>query len=314
MSTSEVSGYLVGSAAFKAVGTGDPRPAGSSPVHLRQSTPGHGALLRSRSAPWSRIGVALVGRAQPAESCDRCVRSGSRSHSESRYVLHVGPVFVSHSSADGDLAERLVRHLEARGIRCWFASRDVDAGDDYTSQIVRAIESCSFFVVLVSAEAESSPHVRIEIDRAISLRRPRIPVRIDGVVVGEASSYLLAGAQWIDLSSSNPDPAIGEVERVIQHGPTGLERRPEVPFSEILSTRTSDVGIKVSHPVATIALVCSFTLVLSPIGFVLGLVYLLTPGHRPEGRLAAGSAVLIGLVGTAVLVGIAVAFAASQSS
>jgi len=33
----EVSGYLVGSTAFKAAGTGDPRPAGSIPVHLRQS-------------------------------------------------------------------------------------------------------------------------------------------------------------------------------------------------------------------------------------------------------------------------------------
>ena len=31
----EVSGYLVGSAAFKAVGTSEPRPAGSIPVHLR---------------------------------------------------------------------------------------------------------------------------------------------------------------------------------------------------------------------------------------------------------------------------------------
>ena len=33
----EVSEYLVGSAAFKAVGTSDPRPAGSIPVHLRHS-------------------------------------------------------------------------------------------------------------------------------------------------------------------------------------------------------------------------------------------------------------------------------------
>ena len=33
----EVSGYLVGSPAFKAGGTGDPRPAGSIPVHLRRS-------------------------------------------------------------------------------------------------------------------------------------------------------------------------------------------------------------------------------------------------------------------------------------
>lgn len=32
----EVSEYLVGSPAFKAGGTGDPRPAGSIPVHLRQ--------------------------------------------------------------------------------------------------------------------------------------------------------------------------------------------------------------------------------------------------------------------------------------
>ncbi len=32
----EVYEYLVGSPAFKAGGTGDPRPAGSIPVHLRQ--------------------------------------------------------------------------------------------------------------------------------------------------------------------------------------------------------------------------------------------------------------------------------------
>ena len=31
----EVYGHLVGSPAFKAGGTGDPRPAGSIPVHLR---------------------------------------------------------------------------------------------------------------------------------------------------------------------------------------------------------------------------------------------------------------------------------------
>jgi len=35
----EVSERLVGSPAFKAGGTGDPRPAGSIPVHLRQICP-----------------------------------------------------------------------------------------------------------------------------------------------------------------------------------------------------------------------------------------------------------------------------------
>ena len=42
----EVSGYLVGSAAFKAVGTSDPRPAGSIPVHLRH-IPGSMSTIRN---------------------------------------------------------------------------------------------------------------------------------------------------------------------------------------------------------------------------------------------------------------------------
>src|SRR5205823_4357057 len=37
-SAAEVSGYLVGSPAFKAGGRGDPTTAGSIPVHLRQSS------------------------------------------------------------------------------------------------------------------------------------------------------------------------------------------------------------------------------------------------------------------------------------
>ncbi len=50
----EVSGYLVGSAAFKAVETGDPRLAGSIPVHLRQK-PRAQSLVRPRNrAFWSQ--------------------------------------------------------------------------------------------------------------------------------------------------------------------------------------------------------------------------------------------------------------------
>ena len=93
MSKTEMSGYLVGSAAFKAVGTGDPRPAGSIPVHLRQSSPGHGAFLIVRLAPWSREAVvvgflggtrcsgltgALIGLDRsPTQQCDVIASSAS---------------------------------------------------------------------------------------------------------------------------------------------------------------------------------------------------------------------------------------------
>ncbi len=68
----EVSEHLVGSPAFKAGGTGDPRPAGSIPVHLRHrplrqgdaqaGTPGnHGVGDRgSDQAPKVRRTMAMI--------------------------------------------------------------------------------------------------------------------------------------------------------------------------------------------------------------------------------------------------------------
>ena len=55
-----MSGYLVGSPAFKAGGTGDPRPAGSIPVHLRHICPAQGAVLDLQSAVWSRISEQCI--------------------------------------------------------------------------------------------------------------------------------------------------------------------------------------------------------------------------------------------------------------
>jgi len=51
----EVSGHLVGSAAFKAAGTGDPRPAGSIPVHLRHTTWCYAGVWRTLITDWSRV-------------------------------------------------------------------------------------------------------------------------------------------------------------------------------------------------------------------------------------------------------------------
>ena len=53
----EVSEYLVGSAAFKAVGMGDPHPAGSIPVHLRQYSVERRSWNDARARPTRLLGV-----------------------------------------------------------------------------------------------------------------------------------------------------------------------------------------------------------------------------------------------------------------
>jgi len=59
----EVSERLVGSPAFKAGGTGDPRPAGSIPVHLRHSGP-TGEVHANENAGGTLPGVASRRRSR----------------------------------------------------------------------------------------------------------------------------------------------------------------------------------------------------------------------------------------------------------
>jgi hypothetical protein len=211
------------------------------------------------------------------------------------YVRGVGHIFVSHSSADNAVAKDVVGYLERHGQKCWLASRDVDVGDDYSSQIVRAIDRSDHVIVIVSAAANDSRHVRLEVDRAVGSGRPIVPVRLGKVIASESLSYLLSGAQWIDLESGTRDAALQRIVNVLRGGPAQLGLRPPIPFHEVLSKSTSDVGIKVKHPLATLAIVCSSSLVLAPLGVVFGLVYLMGRGRPPEGRLVAGYAVFIGL-------------------
>ena len=216
----------------------------------------------------------------------------------------MGHIFVSHSSADSEVARDVVGYLERSGLTCWLAARDVDLGDDYSSQVIRAIDRSDRVVVLVSAAANDSPHVRRELERAVGGGRRIVPVRIGRVVASESMSYFLSGSQWIDLDGGQPDAALQRIVEVLKGGPTQLGQRPPIPFHEVLSKSTSDVGMRVKHPLATLAIVCSSSLVLAPLGVLLGLVYLMARGRPPEGRLVAGYAVFIGLGVIVIAVGI----------
>ena len=74
--------------------------------------------------------------------------------------------FLSHSSSDAELAQRLCSCLEARGIGCWIAPRDVTPSQPYAEEIVRGIESTNSLVLLASAAAISSVQVLSEVEQA----------------------------------------------------------------------------------------------------------------------------------------------------
>jgi adenylate cyclase len=107
-------------------------------------------------------------------------------------------VFLSYAAADKAAAFAVLKGLEDQRIRCWIAPRDIPPGSEYGQQIVDALKGCQVFVVIFSAGANGSPHVRREVERAVSLDRIIVPFRVEDVAPTGAMEYCLSGTHWLD--------------------------------------------------------------------------------------------------------------------
>src|SRR5690242_10525303 len=77
-------------------------------------------------------------------------------------------VFISHSSKDKPMADAVCATLEAQGIRCSVAPRDITPGMEFAESIIDAINSTRIMVLMFSSHANESPQVRREVERAVS--------------------------------------------------------------------------------------------------------------------------------------------------
>jgi hypothetical protein len=107
-------------------------------------------------------------------------------------------VFISYSSKDKTIADAVCARLEARGIRCWIAPRDVQPGMPYGEEIIDAIHASRAMVLVFSANANASPHIPKEIERAVSHGVAIIPLRIEAVTPGKSLDYFISSVHWLD--------------------------------------------------------------------------------------------------------------------
>jgi hypothetical protein len=108
-------------------------------------------------------------------------------------------IFISHSSKDQKVASAICAALESRGLKCWLASRDVGAGDNFQESIVRAIQSAKVMVLVFTDNANNSAEIKKELALASQNKLAVIPARAEDVVPTAALAYELATRQWINL-------------------------------------------------------------------------------------------------------------------
>jgi TIR domain len=112
----------------------------------------------------------------------------------------LGPVFVSHSSAQRELAAHVARFIERHDIPCWLAPRDIAPGQDFDQAILSAIASCSAILLLFSDEADESTHIRRELNLADDAKKFLLTIRVRDVLPRRLAYWLNLGQRidWFD--------------------------------------------------------------------------------------------------------------------
>ena len=87
------------------------------------------------------------------------------------------------------MARRVVEALEEHGVPCWIAPRDIAPGDNYTQAILDALAAAPALVLVFSSAADTSPHVRRELEMAVGSDTAIVPVRLEAKDPSAALGY-----------------------------------------------------------------------------------------------------------------------------
>lgn len=108
-------------------------------------------------------------------------------------------VFISYSTKNQEIANKINSTLKNSGFKTWFAQESVLAGQSYAKDIVNAIRSSSCLLLLYSTDSDSSVHVQKELDLALKYQKKIYPLRVENIEPKEAMEYFLSGSQYIDI-------------------------------------------------------------------------------------------------------------------
>lgn len=144
-------------------------------------------------------------------------------------------VFISHSSKDHLIAEQLCEGLEANGISCWMAPRDITAGTEWALAINNAISASKVFLIVYSELSAQSKQVSKELGLAGARGIPMIPYKIDSTPLSGEFEYYLLTSHWIAADDATGDYKFGELLTAVK---------------SLLGTEAASVPVQHSAPVA----------------------------------------------------------------
>lgn len=125
-------------------------------------------------------------------------------------------VFVSHSSKDKEIAERVVKYFEDKGLSCWMAPRDIVPGSDWAAAINTAITASKVFVIIYTANSSESSQVSREISLAENKQGVHVvPYKTDDTPLKGSFEYYLTGSHFIAANYAKKDYKLEELYDIV---------------------------------------------------------------------------------------------------
>ncbi len=157
-------------------------------------------------------------------------------------------VFISyHHDSSVELVKHIVQALESHGIKCWYAPRDVTS--KYAGDIVRAIEECKIFLLIMNQYSSRSEHVLNEIDCAFNRLHHKenirlLPLRTDKENLSDDVKYYLGRIHSLDASDPPEEERISTLVSRIAYWLQEEEEREESSDQGKSSTRAQTGAIR----------------------------------------------------------------------
>ena len=151
-------------------------------------------------------------------------------------------IFISHSSTDALIASKLCDLIEENGSQCFLAPRNIRSGFEYAAEIINGIDNSDAMLLLLSKNANTSPHILREIERAVSKSIPIIVYKLEEVELSKSMEYFLMTHQWLNADfgtheqllsciediKNNKSKAFGQV--VVPNKPSKEKKKSKLPI------------------------------------------------------------------------------------
>ncbi|MCR5203977.1 MAG: toll/interleukin-1 receptor domain-containing protein [Lachnospiraceae bacterium] len=125
-------------------------------------------------------------------------------------------VFISHSSKDKDISEKVLSFFEDKGISCWMAPRDIVPGTDWATAISTAITATKVFVLIYTANSAESSQVAREVTLAESKQGIFVvPYKTDDTPLKGSFEYYLTGSHFIIADYEKKDYKLDELYNIV---------------------------------------------------------------------------------------------------